>query len=184
MKDFKISLAGDLGSGKTTIGDILTEKYSLKKISIGEFLREMAEERGMDVIEFNRYMESHPEFDKILDDKLKSYEQKSGNYLFDSRLAWHFVPSSFSVYMKIDVATAAERIMAANRQTEQYSDLEAAKNKLLERRASEALRYKTLYSVDITDMNNYDFVVDTSGKTPVEVAAEISLNFEKWLEKR
>ena len=130
----------------------------------------MADERGMDVIEFNRYMESHPEFDKILDDKLKSYEHKSGNYLFDSRLAWHFVPSSFSVYMKIDVETAAKRIMAANRQTEKYSDLAAAVNKIKERRTSEALRYKSFYSVDIMDMNNYDLVVDTNGKTPNEIA--------------
>ncbi len=182
--DKKISLAGDLGSGKTSIGEILIKKYNLKKVSIGEFLREMATEHGMDVLTFNTYMESHPEFDKILDDRLKSYESKSGDYLFDSRLAWHFVPSSFKVYMTVDPIIAAKRIMGANRKTEAYESIEDAAVKIKERRKSENQRYNNLYGVEIQNMQNYDLVVDTNGRTPDEVACIISAGFEKWLSER
>ena len=184
MKNFKISLAGDLGSGKTTVGEILTEKFGLKKISIGLILREFAEQKSMSVAEFNKFMETHPEYDKKVDDELKTYEDKQGNFLFDSRMAWHFVPSSFAVYMKVDIAVAAERIMNANRQDEKYKDLDTAINELKLRRASEVVRYNSLYGVSIEDMNNYDLVVDTNGKTPQQVADEIIKNFEIWLKGR
>ena len=181
MKDYKISLAGDLGSGKSTVGEILSKKYNLQKVSIGQILREMATERGMTVAEFNVYMETHPEYDNLVDDKLKSYEGLSGNYLFDSRMAWHFVPSSFAVYMKVGVEAAAKRIINAQREHEKYDSVEDAVNKLIERRNSELLRYNSLYGVDIVDMDNYDLVVDTSDKTPDQVASVIIENFEKWL---
>ena len=181
MKEYKISLAGDLGSGKSTVGEILTEKYSLEKVSIGLILREMASERDMSVADFNKYMETHPEYDYLVDDKLKSYEDKKGRYFFDSRMAWHFVPSCYSVYMKVDVETAAKRIINANRENEKYSSLEDAVCELKKRRASEVVRYNKLYGVDILDYSNYDLVVDTNGKTPAEVADEIVKNFEIWL---
>lgn len=181
--NYKISLAGDLGSGKTTVGEILSQKYGLEKVSIGVIHRNLAKEYGMDVTEFNVYMETHPEIDEMLDNRLKAYENKDGKFLFDSRLAWHFVPSSFSVYMKVSLETSAKRIINAGRSTEQYSSIEDAVAKLTERRASERLRYSTFYGVDIMDMNNYDLVVDTNGKTPEEVANEIITAFEKTLTK-
>ena len=184
MKNYKISLAGDLGSGKSTVGDILTKKYSMEKVSIGVILRDLATEHGMDVTAFNKYMETHPEIDNELDNKLKSYEEKDGNFLFDSRLAWNFVPSSFSVYMKADIKTSAERILKASRSTEKYADIDEAIQQLKNRRESESLRYKTLYGVDILDMANYDFVIATDDKTVTQVADEIISAFEKWLQNR
>lgn len=183
MKNYKISLAGDLGSGKSTVGNILAKKYSMEKVSIGYMLRDLATDHNMDVIEFNKYMETHPEIDKMLDDKLKSYEEKDGRFLFDSRLAWNFVPSSFSVYMRADIETSAERILNANRTTETYTDKAEAIKQLIKRRESETLRYNSFYGVDILDMNNYDLVVKTDNKSVLEVADEISKAFEIWLKK-
>ena len=181
MKSYKISLAGDLGSGKSTVGEILAQKYILEKVSIGQIQRNMATELGMDTVAFNKYMETHPEYDKILDNKLCEYELKKGNYLFDSRMAWHFVPSSFSVYMTVNVETAAKRIISANRQTEKYSSVEEAVKNILKRRQSEKIRYNELYGVDITNLSNYNLVVNTDGKTPNDIANEISIAFENWL---
>lgn len=181
MKDKKISLAGDLGSGKSTVGNLLTQKYGLEIVSIGKIHRQMAFERGMDVTEFNVYMETHPEIDNELDARLKEYEVKNGNYLFDSRMAFHFVPSSFSVYMITDAEIAAKRIFDAKRSNEQYASVDDAVKKLIERRASESLRYKKFYGVDITDMSNYDFVIDSGNLTPQQVFEKISAEFEKWL---
>ncbi len=181
MKNYKISLAGDLGSGKSTVGKLLTQKYGLETVSIGKIHRQMASDRGMDVTEFNVYMETHPEIDKELDDRLKAYENKDGKFLFDSRLAFHFVPSSFSVYMAVDSLIAAKRIFDEGRQTETYSSIEETAKKLTERRNSEALRYSKFYGVDIMDMKNYNYVIDTGNLTPEQVFENISNAFERWL---
>jgi cytidylate kinase len=183
MKNYKISLAGDLGSGKSTVGDVLAKKYSMEKVSVGVMLRDLATEHGMNVIEFNKYMETHPEIDYELDNWLKSYESMDGNFLFDSRLAWHFVPSSFSVYIKVSTVTAAERIMGAGRSSEIYKNLDEAVESINARHESELLRYKTLYNLDLSDMSNYDLVVDTDGKTPSEIASIICNAFEDWLKQ-
>ena len=182
-KFFKISLAGDLGSGKSTVGAILKEKFNAEIISIGKIQRSMAAELNMDTCEFNKYQETHPEFDKILDGKLADYESKEGNFIFDSRMAWHFVPSAFSVYLVCDGKEAAKRVIQANRQDETYVSVDEAYSRLLLRRQREQKRYHDFYNVDITDMSNYKLVVDTTGKTPDEVAEEVVLGWQKYLQK-
>ena len=54
MSYFRISLAGDLGSGKSTGGQILQKRFCADVISIGKIQREMAEKLGMDTTEFNQ----------------------------------------------------------------------------------------------------------------------------------
>ena len=94
---FKISLTGDLGSGKSTVCSLIQEKIKVERVSIGVIMRARAKELGMTLQDYSKYMESHPEEDKFLDDILIGYENKDGDYIFDSRMAWHFVPSAFSI---------------------------------------------------------------------------------------
>lgn len=175
MAYFRVSLAGDLGSGKSTVGAILKDRFYADTVSVGKIQREMAEELGMNTKEFNIYQEKHPELDKKLDDMLASYENKEGSFIFDSRMAWHFVPNAFSVYLKCNADEAAKRVVNAKREDEKYASDEDAFRQLQERRASEIQRYKKFYGVDITDMSNYRLVVDTTGKSPEKVADIIVL---------
>ncbi len=181
MAYFRISLAGDLGSGKSTVGAILKERFYADIISVGKIQREMAEKLGMNTTQYNIYQESHPELDKQLDDMLAAYENKEGSFIFDSRMAWHFVPSAFSVYLKCDPEEAAKRVVNAKRADEPYSSDEEAFKTLQERRESEIQRYKKFYGVDIMDMSNYSLVVDTTGKDPADVAEEIVLAWAETL---
>ena len=181
---FKISLAGDLGSGKSTVGDILKKKFNAEIISIGKIQRGMAAELNMDTCEFNKYQETHPEFDKILDGKLSDYEKVDGNFIFDARMAWYFVPSAFSVYLVCDPKEAARRVISANRQDETYDSEEEAYSRLMLRRQREQKRYFDFYSVDITDMNNYQLVVDTTDKTPVEVSEEVIKGWQEFINNK
>ena len=181
---FKISLAGDLGSGKSTVGDILKKKFNAEIISIGKIQRGMAAELNMDTCEFNKYQETHPEFDKILDGKLAEYEKIDGNFIFDSRMAWHFVPSAFSVYLACDGKEAARRVINANRTDESYEDEETAFSRLQLRRQREQKRYYDFYNVDITDMSNYQLVVDTTNLSAEQVADEIVAGWKKYFENK
>lgn len=179
MTKFRISLAGDLGSGKSTVMDILSSRHSVSLVSAGSILRELAKEAGMTIEQFNRYIECKPEYDKKIDDFLASYESREGNFIFDSRLAWHFVPSTLSFYLKVDPRVAAERVYSANRKDEHYDTVDEALEKLTARRKSEILRYQTFYGVNISDMSNYDVVIDTTNLTPQEVASAIENEVEK-----
>lgn len=165
-----ITIAGDLGSGKSTVANHLIKNINYRIESAGLIFRRLAEQHGMTAKEFNQFIESNPKYDNMVDDAIKEMGEKEENIIFDSRLAWFFVPKSFKIYMYVDVDTATERIFNdKGRVSESYSDIVTAKKEIIERRQSEVLRYKTFYNADINNYKNYDFVIDTSHATKDEV---------------
>ena len=179
MKD-KISLAGDLGSGKSTVADILLSRLSAEYYSTGAIVRGIAEKRGMTVTELNIYMETHPEIDREIDDGIIALSEVDKLIVIDSRMAWHFTKGTFKVYLSCDVETSALRIMNANRTGEHSATLQETIDCTRARRESEKKRYMTQYGVDIKDLTNYDLVVDTTYATPEQVAETIISSFLRW----
>ena len=176
----KISLAGDLGSGKSTVADILINRLGAEYYSTGAIVRSIAARHGMSVVELNVYMETHPEIDNEIDNGLVELGKVDKSMIIDSRMAWHFTEGTFKVYLSTDVETSALRIMGANRQGEHASTLEATIADTKARRESEKKRYKTQYGVDIKDLSNYTLIVDTTFATPDEVADCIISALDKW----
>ena len=176
----KISLAGDLGSGKSTVSDLLIADIGAEYYSTGSIVRSIAQKRGMTVTELNVYMETHPEIDHEIDDGLVKLAEVDKFLIIDSRMAWHFTKGTFKVYLSTDIETSALRIMNANRQGEHASTLEETVMQTRARRESEKKRYKEQYGVDIKDLSNYSLVVDTTVATPREVADSIIASFEMW----
>lgn len=180
MKE-KISLAGDLGSGKSTVSKILIEALGAEYYSTGAIVRGIAEKHGMSVVEFNKYMETHPEIDHEIDDGIAALSEVDRLLIIDSRMAWHFTKGTFKVYLSTDIETSALRIMSANRKGEHAASLEETVADTRARRESEKKRYLEQYGVDIKDLTNYDLVVDTTVATPDEVAKCIIDAFHEWL---
>ncbi len=176
----KISLAGDLGSGKSTVSKILIESLGAEYYSTGAIVRGVAEKRGMTVVELNKYMETHPELDREIDDGVAALSEIDKLLIIDSRMAWHFTRGTFRVYLSVDIETSAARIMSANRQGEHAATLEETVRETKARRESEIKRYSEKYGVDIGDLSNYDLVVDTTYLTPEQVASCIASGFEAW----
>ena len=181
--DFRISLTGDLGSGKSTVGKILSEKYDAKIYSTGPIIRKMAEDRGLSVGDFNKLMESDPKIDNEMDDRLKLLSKEPGNLIIDSRMAWFFTEGTFRVYLATAIEESAKRIFNdPSRKSETFKTVEEAEKKIRERKQSENLRYKNLYGADCSFMGNYDLVVDTTA-SPAEAAAEIiSESYKNYLD--
>ena len=179
MKD-KISLAGDLGSGKSTVSEILVDRLGAEYYSTGAIVRSVAQKRGMTVVELNKYMETHPELDHEIDDGIAKLSEVDKLLIIDSRMAWHFTKGTFKVYLTVDIETSALRIMNANRCGEHAATLEETISQTRARRESEKKRYFEQYGVDIKDLTNYDLVVDTTVATPAEVAECIIDGFLKW----
>lgn len=179
MQD-KISLAGDLGSGKSTVAKILISRLGAEYYSTGAIVRSIAEQRGMTVAELNTYMETHPEIDHEIDDGIAALSDVDKSLIIDSRMAWHFTKGTFKVYLSCDVETGSIRIMNANRACEHCATLEETIANTRARRESEKKRYLEQYGVNIKDLSNYSLIVDTTVATPEEIAECILSSLEKW----
>ena len=181
-----ITITGKPCSGKGTAGKLFCEKYNFEYISTGNMNRALAKEFGFkNVIDLQK-SDKINEVDRIIDSQLVEMgKTRSGeNLLFDSRLAWHFIPRSFKVYIDIDWTIAGERLLNSNRELENnFSSIEEATKALQDRFDTENERYQRKYGVNNLNLNNYDFVISSNNKTPEEIADEIYKNYQIFIKK-
>ncbi len=184
-----ITIAGSLGSGKSSTANRIAEILGYTRASTGDFSRSIADSRGITLGELNKIAETDPTVDVALDDLNRSIGTKE-NVVLDSRLGFYFVPESFKVYLKVDPSVAAERILNdakvnPNRQKEipgGFDTAESVIKGITERLASERKRYQETYGIaDNTAPENFDLVIDTA-KMPIEdVAQEVVSHYQAWL---
>ena len=159
---------------------ILKTAFGFETYSTGAIVREVAKKYGMSVVELNVYMETHPEIDHEIDDGLRRLSEDPRRLIIDSRMAWHFTEGTFKVYFTTDVETAALRIMNSHRDGEHAATLEETILDTKNRRASENKRYFEQYGVHITDMSNYDLILDTTYASPEEIAHALMEAYRSW----
>ena len=176
----RIAITGDIGSGKSAVGKLLRDRLGYAFYSTGELQRRIAAERGMTTLELNQYAETHPEIDRLIDGKTVELDGQPEHFIIDSRIAWHFIPRAFKVYLRVDPDVAVERIMSAGRKDERYATKEEGKATIRTRRQSETERFREVYGIDLADMRNFDLIVDTSFAPPDAVASAIVTSFEAW----
>ena len=178
-----ITLSGELGSGKSTVANYLISKMPFRIVSAGLLFRQLAAKHGMSAKEFNEFIENDPKYDHYVDDTMAELGRTDEKIIFDSRMAWHFVPSSFKIYLYVDVDTATERIFNdKGRVSESYSDMETARQEIIDRRKSELLRYQNFYHCNLDDYSNYDLIVDTSHASRDEVNELVYNSFKAFEE--
>lgn len=181
MSHPRIAITGDIGSGKSAVGKLLRERLGYAFFSTGDFQRQLAAQRGMTTLELNQYAERHPEIDREIDGMTVSLDRDhDAPFVIDSRIAWHFIPAAFKVYLAVEPEVAVRRIMGAGRATERFASLEEGLADVRRRRASEIARFRDTYGIDLGEMANFDLVVDTSRRTPDEVVAQVMAAFEAW----
>ena len=179
-----ISITGKLGSGKSTICNLLKDRYGFEIYSTGAFQREVAREMGITTLELNKRLREDPSLDYVIDDAVKklSIERAQDKLIFDSRMAWHFANKSFKIFLTIDPREAARRVMLNQRGSEEfYADENEACDKLIERSQVEQARFMQIYGVDYYDFNNFDLIVDTTSRTPEEILGIIMAAYESYV---
>ena len=180
-----ISLSGELASGKGTVSKLLAKELNYTIYRNGEYARKLAKEKGLDITSFNEYLAKHPEIDLQIEKSAAEYAKEHNNFIIDARLGWYAVPNSFKVYLIIDIDVAAQRAFfdTERKSTEKFATIEEQKADMIKRYDLENERYLKLYGVHKEDLNNYDLVIDTSDKTPIEVKEEIITKYKEWLTK-
>ncbi len=167
----KITLTGDLGSGKSVVSRILCEQTGFEYISTGRVQRQLAQELGIDTLEMNRRADTDPSIDERIDSIFIALGKDPKGYIIDSRMAWFFLPDSFKIFLQTDVHIAVQRILNdPDRSSENYQTPEEAAQKILARKASENARFLTKYGADCSDLNNFDLVINTANRSQSAVA--------------
>lgn len=183
MKRKIISIAGDLGSGKTTVTKLMQRDLGYEIYRNGQYFRKLAIEHGMSVTEFNEYVINHPEIDRQIEKSAGEYAKDHENLIIDARLGWYAVPESFKIYLTVDMKEAAKRAFndPDRKDSENFASIEEQEADIKKRFELENARYFELYGVHKEDLSNYDFVLDTTNIMPEEVNSKIIEAYNKWL---
>jgi CMP/dCMP kinase len=176
----KITIAGTLGSGKSTVGKMLAAQLKYNYYYTGDFARKMAEKKGMTLLDFNKLRETTPSLNTDLDDYQKQSGKQEDNFVLDGHLGFFFVPDSVKVFLKCSPDVAASRILKSVKEgNKQRADegLKEDETTILEtlkkRNESEQKQYSELYNIKFEDESNFDLVIDTSKIPPQEVCDRI-----------
>jgi predicted cytidylate kinase len=188
MKKRIITLGGIPGSGKSTVKRLLAEKLGYQMLSTGDFVREMAHARNLTLEAFNDLIIQDKKLDEEIDARLIELEQHGDRYVVDSHLAFHFIPSGFSVLLTVSPERSAERIFndahspSRSMSGDVMQTLEEARERTARRIQNHVERYQKHYGVDPYHPELYDLVVDTENSKAEETAERILVAYMEWLE--
>ena len=186
MKKRIITISGLPGSGKSSTARGLAQALLWQHFSSGDVMRQMAERCGLSIEEMNAAAEKNISIDHEIDAAIRKMGQEE-HIVIDSRTAYHWIPESFKVFLKIDPTVATERtfahIQSSGRLRENADSIEEVRENMQKRTESEKKRYARLYHIDYTDESQYDLVVDTAVHSLHEVIALIREHYAMWEKK-
>lgn len=181
-----ITIAGRPGSGKSTTSRAVATMLGYEHFSSGDLFRAIAREHGLELYELNRLAEEEKSLDYLVDEKLKKIGETQDEVAIDSRLAWHWIPQSFKVFLDLDLDIAAQRIIS-NLDPERLenehipNDPKEYAEMLKKRLESESKRYMDLYQADPYNLSNYNLVINTANSNPDQVVDELIGAYKSWL---
>ncbi len=186
MKKELITIAGSLGSGKSSTAKAVASELGYKHFSSGDLFRQIAAERGESVEAMNISAEAKRDIDYQVDELLQRMGKTDEKLVVDSRMAWHWMPDSFKVFLNLDLDSAAHRIfqdvLKKSRVSEHAESEEDVRASIERRFASEQKRYFSLYGVNPTDRKNFDLFIDTKDNDLDSVVAIILKEYKLWRE--
>jgi CMP/dCMP kinase len=182
-----ITLGGLPGSGKSTVKRLLVETLNYQSFSTGDFARSLAVGRGLSLEEFNELVTKDKSLDLHIDEEQTRIGLEEDEYIIDSILGFHFIPNSFKIHLSVPLEVSAKRIFGDKNSTLRVAShdspdtYEETLEKTRRRIENHKGRYFNHYGVHIYDEKNFDLVIDTTSKTPQEVAETILSGYKTWL---
>src|SRR6266508_2251112 len=151
-----VVINGDLGSGKSTVSVLLARQLGIRRISIGDLYREMAQQRGMTALELNLHAELDDKIDHYVDQLQGDIAASGEQLIVDSRLAGYVFTGALKVHLITEPTVAAQRALARPANTvETHPSVEEARSRLATRSESARVRFITRYGADKTRLRNY-----------------------------
>lgn len=179
-----ISLSGAGGSGKSTIAKKLSNYLNWPRYYMGGLRREAAAKKGMTLAEYNTLGETDPSTDQEVDKYQKLLGESQDNFIIEGRTSWYFIPHSLKIYLNVSDEEGAKRVFnhlqEKNSRNEdiELSSVEEVRASINRRLKSDILRYQKYYGINVHDLKNYDYCLDTSNLSPEESFEQV-LDFIK-----
>jgi predicted cytidylate kinase len=168
----RIAVSGPPGSGKTTVCVVVAEKMGYELVLVGRIFRDMADERGVDLAAFGRLAEEDDAIDRELDRRMVAIARAKEDIVVEGRLTAALLKREgvdvLAVGIGASEAVRCERI--AGRECKPQDDV---LEEMRVRERSEAKRYGSYYGIDPTDRSIYDIWIDSSERSPEDIADEI-----------
>jgi cytidylate kinase len=156
-----IAISGMSGSGKNTLGSLLAKELGFRHIC--PTFKDLAEAKGIPLLEFQKMAENDPNIDKKFDMLLKD-QAKEGNCVVTTWLGpWVVDPD-------IAICVFAPKKVRAHRLGERdgLSDDEALEH-INERDENNKKRYLDIYGIDICDQSGFDICLNSGLYKPQEL---------------
>jgi predicted cytidylate kinase len=175
----RITISGPIGSGKTTVCNLLSKRIGYRSVVSGNIFREMAKEHKLSLAEFGALCEHDMRYDRLLDDRMVEIARDNPDIILEGRLVAHMLKKNgipaLKFFLTADLETRAKRVVEREGQ-----QLETALSEMRQREDSEAVRYLTYYGINIKSDDVYDVVIDTGDKTPEQIVDIMMEKVEVW----
>ncbi len=187
MKFPAVIISGFAGSGKSTLAKRLAERFGLKYVCGGDVLKEIAREEGYNPteqwwdskegMEFLKKRKENPEFDRKLDEKLMEIANEGNCVITSWALPWIYRGKAIKIWLSASQEERARRIA----KRDNISEKEAMQ--IVRARDKENIElYKKIYGFELgRDLEVFDLIIDTNGRSEEEVEKIASEFLEKLL---
>ena len=175
----RITISGPIGSGKTTVCNLLAKRSGQRSVVSGNIFREMAKEHHMSLGEFGQLCEHDMRYDRLLDERMVEIARDNPDIILEGRLVAYMLEKNgipaLKFFLTADLETRAKRVVER-----EDSPLEVALKEMGEREDSEAVRYQSYYGINIKSIDVYDVVIDTADKSPEQIVDIMMERVKEW----
>jgi cytidylate kinase len=171
MKSKIITIAGLVGSGKTSTSNGVAKEFGYRRFSAGDFQRATAESLGLPYDEYQKLAEQDPQYDRKADTALENAGKDSEIVIDAPEIAAQRILKD------------AEANPAREKENQQrITSPEEMVKSINDRYESERLRYNKYYNItDYHDPKDFDLYIDTSIHPLVKVIQMIVEGYKEWL---
>ncbi|MGQ0797545.1 MAG: (d)CMP kinase [Methanobacteriota archaeon] len=167
-----VVIGGTPGSGKTTVAELFAKTYGYALVSAGAMFRQMAAAHGVDLVGFSHRAEKDHGIDRELDGRVLEEVLRQDTFgsdvIVDGRIQGQLLASRrvpcLKVWIDAPLGVRVERVAGRDR-----TSVDEAHAEVLAREASERVRYKAIYGIDLKDTTGHDLVIDSSDKSAAEI---------------